>query len=547
MHQAGKRVPAGTRWAVFATGILLVVVALHARGWPGGFLSDDFSHLDWIYQADRAHGLGRWVLQRFWRPLESGNFAWRPIAFASFALDWRLFGIAAAGWHAVSLALHLANVVLVGFLAWKWSPDDAGARAAAAALSAAIFATFPFAGEVTFWLVGRFDLLAALFALLFLATFRSGDAAAGPLRQSLRVAFMIGALLAKESAMPLPFVTLPICAALASRGEGVYVARGRARSVLFAVRELLPAWIAFALYALARWMLFGTPLKVYPASTFPRGIGEWIDRMAPLASVATEQPGQYGDAWALALAAALALIAALVLADAVGRRTRTRLLAVALLASAVIYAIAPASSFPVASWQGDGARSFYLPWLSVALVAGTALAPGRARRALGVGLVVLLLIGQQGSLRQWHEAAGAMRQVQAALPALAARVGADGYALVLLPDQVRVVPFARNAQGGLASRPTQADDHLDRLAGATWRDLPVWHRRFTGGEHADFNPDKSFTIAGFRGVHCWSPAQATLVAIDDGGRIADLHAWENALRADIPRAGCLPGTAGAHR
>ena len=231
MHQTGKRVPAATRWAVFATVILLVVVALHARGWPGGFLSDDFSHLDWIYQADRTHGLGRWVLERFWRPLESGNFAWRPIAFASFALDWRLFGTAAAGWHVESLVLHLANVVLVGFLAWKWSPDDPGVRAAAAALSAAIFAAFPFAGEVTFWLVGRFDLLAAFFALLFLATFRSGDAAAGPLRQSLRVAFLIGALLAKESAMPLPFVALPICAALASRGEGVSVARARTHSV----------------------------------------------------------------------------------------------------------------------------------------------------------------------------------------------------------------------------------------------------------------------------------------------------------------------------
>ena len=546
MHQTGKRRPAGTHWAAFATIVMLVVVALHARGWPGGFLSDDFSHLDWIYQADRAHGLGRWVLERFWRPLESGNFAWRPLAFASFALDWRMFGTAAAGWHAESLVLHLANAALIGGLAWNWSPDEPGARAAAAALSSAIFAAFPFAGEVTFWLVGRFDLLAALFALLFLATFRRGGVAAGLLRQSFRVAFLIGALLAKESAMPLPFVALPICAALASGGEGFSIAHARTRRVAFAVRELLPAWIAFALYALVRLILFGTPLKVYPASTFPRDIGEWVDRMAPLASVATEQPGAYGGAWALALAGALALIAALAVADAVGRRTRTRLLTAALLVSAVVYTIAPASSFPVASLQGDGARSFYLPWLFVALAAGMALAPGRARRALGVGLVVLLLIGQQGSLRQWHEAAATMRQVQAALPALAARVGPEGYALVLLPDQIRVAPFARNAQGGLASRPTQAEDHLDRVAGATWQNLPEWERLFAGGGHHALKPDKSFTMAGFRGVHCWNPATATLVAIDAGGEIADFRAWENAIAANIPRAGCLPGTAGAH-
>ncbi|MBK7742395.1 MAG: hypothetical protein IPI40_01340 [Betaproteobacteria bacterium] len=545
MQRTGRKATAGLRWAVFAMVVVLVVVTLHARGWPGGFLSDDFSHLDWIHRADLEHRLGEWTLQRFWQPLASGNFAWRPLAFASYVLDWRLFGTTAAGWQATNLALHLANVALVGGLAWKWLPQATASRAAAAAISAAVLAAFPFAGEVTFWLVGRFDLLAALFALSFLATFRSGRVGAGPWRQSLRVASLIGALLAKESAMPLPFVALPIAAALAASGADVPATGGALRSVKFAVRELLPAWIAFAGYALARQLLFGTPLKVYPASTFPHSLGELLDRIAPLAAVATRQPGEYGAPWAVALALSLALVTALVVADVVRRRPSSAPLAAALLVAAVAYTIAPASSFPVASWHGDGARSFYLPWLFVALAGGMAFAPGGARRALGALLVALLLFGQQGSLRQWHEAAATMRQVQAAVPGLARHVGPDGYALILLPDQIGVAVFVRNAQGGMVSRPTQADDHLDRVAGATWGDLPTWERRFTGDEPWAPKADRPFAVADYRGVYCWNPATATLVAIDAGGAIADRHAWRDALRGNALRLGCLPGTAGS--
>ena len=55
MQRTGRKATAGLRWAVFAMVVVLVVVTLHARGWPGGFLSDDFSHLDWIHRADLEH------------------------------------------------------------------------------------------------------------------------------------------------------------------------------------------------------------------------------------------------------------------------------------------------------------------------------------------------------------------------------------------------------------------------------------------------------------------------------------------------------------
>ena len=131
------------------------------------------------------------------------------------------------------------------------------------------------------------------------------------------------------------------------------------------------------------------------------------------------------------------------------------------------------------------------------------------------------------------------------MPGLARHVGPDGYALILLPDQIGVAVFVRNAQGGVVSRPTQADDHLDRVAGATWQGLPIWERRLAGSEHWAPKADKPFTMAGFRGVYCWNPATATLVAIDAGGAITDFGAWKDALRGNALRLGCLPGTAGS--
>ena len=70
------------------------------EGSPGAFLGDDFSHLDLISRVDGQSQLWTWVLARFHEPLGNGTFAFRPIAFATFALDWLAYGGNATGWRA---------------------------------------------------------------------------------------------------------------------------------------------------------------------------------------------------------------------------------------------------------------------------------------------------------------------------------------------------------------------------------------------------------------------------------------------------------------
>ena len=85
---------------------------LHLRALGGDFLSDDFVHAAWIASAQANGELGHWLLRRFYLPLDSGNYAYRPVVFASYALDWVAHGGQAAGWHLTNLLVHLLNAVL---------------------------------------------------------------------------------------------------------------------------------------------------------------------------------------------------------------------------------------------------------------------------------------------------------------------------------------------------------------------------------------------------------------------------------------------------
>src|SRR5258708_39182121 len=260
-------------------GVLTVVaiattVVLHLRGLPGAFLSDDFGHLHSIAHLDREHLLAKSVLAHFIEPV-GGNFAYRPIAFLTWAIDWRVFGAWAAGWRMQGLVAHLANAGLVYCIASRWIFGRIRVHAGAM-VPAALFAAFPFAGEVTLWPAARADVLAAFFSLLFLATLDGGPRLAGIVRQTLRVTLLCAALLSKESAMPLVAVALVVDLALRATREG-RPSRSQFVSYLrFAALDLVPAWMAFATYIVWRSVLFSTPLKVYQQSTLPANAGEYL-------------------------------------------------------------------------------------------------------------------------------------------------------------------------------------------------------------------------------------------------------------------------------
>jgi len=177
-----------------ALAVLAVVVYLPVVGF--GFLNYD----DNVYVVDNARvaaGLNadnaRWAMTAF----TAGN--WHPLTLYSHMLDVQLFGMNPAGHHGVSLAVHVANVLL---LYWLFATTTA--RPWPAAFVAALFAVHPLNVQTVAWISERKSLLSTAFwlsALLAHVRYR----AAGRRRAYLLVlAFAALALSAKPMAVTLP-------------------------------------------------------------------------------------------------------------------------------------------------------------------------------------------------------------------------------------------------------------------------------------------------------------------------------------------------------
>jgi hypothetical protein len=520
-------------WALGAA-VIVAVAVLNLRGLPGSWLSDDFSHFNIIAQADREGRLSEWLLGNFVRPLDNGNFAYRPILFLSYALDWRLWGANATGGHLVNLVLHLVNSLLVGCLASRWASRR---TATAGIVSAAVFAAYPFAGEVTFWVAGRSDLLAALFGLLFLLSLTGFGGKRTAYVATLRVVLLLLALLSKESAVPLPLVAtlLLVVRTPEERGGSIRTHPLIARSIA-AVRELFPIWAAFAAYLAWRLWLFGTPLSVYPTSRLPSGLWDYLDRLALLRALGQQHPGlPWPSLWPILF---MLLLAGLVVIWASARPSKgSGAVIVAFVIAAAIYILSPALSLPyAAATDGEGARNYYIAWIFVSTAIGLLALESRLTLAVSLVLTGWMLVGQEGSTRQWQEAARLMRAVTNAVPALAREIGPDRYAALLLPDHVGVALFARNAQGGIVMRPTQQVDYLDRLAGMLDTDIDHWRGLIAGGG-LDGVHGRHLDVGAFAGVFCLGK-DMRVVQIDQGGTLPDQD-WAGSLLKQAAAAGCV--------
>ncbi|MBL8213535.1 MAG: hypothetical protein JNK87_22645 [Bryobacterales bacterium] len=174
--------------------LLLALTALAfatALGVP--FYLDDFSILsDAILTSPDG-----WY--RSWGVLQT-----RPLTWFSFWLNYQLGGENPAGYHAVNLALHLANIYLAATILPAFLP------APAAAIAATLFALHPIQTEPVLYVFARATLLMALFCLLSLRSWNSG-------RPWHAVAWFALALLAKEECVTFPLFLA--CLHLATKRE----------------------------------------------------------------------------------------------------------------------------------------------------------------------------------------------------------------------------------------------------------------------------------------------------------------------------------------
>ena len=516
--------------AAFAA-IVLAALLVQLRGLTGAFLGDDFSHVNAIYRAAARGELWPWTLSLFARPLENASFAYRPLGFVSYALDWSLYGARAGGWRMTSIALLGFNALLAGRLASKWA-DGPHARAASLAAAACAFC-FPFAGEIAYWINGRFDLLAASFSLLYLLTFTPGAPTSARVHV-LRVLALAAALTSKESAFPLPFVATGLVFATALH-DAAGAARVRAATRV-AWREMAPTLVVVLLYAIVREAIFGSTWKVYMRSALPGGLPELVDRILAVPYIVRANVGHLYAVWAVG---SLLLLAWLAFGFA---RTmtvpRVRAVALVLWITVVLYVLTPMLSIDLSSPDGEGARHLYLPWIYVALLVGVLCARGAPALVPGCAFVALMAVAQAHSLALWRGAGDDMRRVVAAVAGFGPTLPRDGFALLLLPDRADSVWFARNAQGAIVMKPNQREDYLDRMAVMAGDDFDAWSAHLTDGSVARFKGVASFDPAHFLGLYCWVPELASIAPLTPPTVWADPAAWRAMARTYAPRVGC---------
>src|SRR5215471_11160406 len=156
------KLPRERRWLVPA-GLCLLVIAVYANGLGGGFAGDSRGLIlaDTRVHDASAENLGLIFTHTYWWPYgESGLY--RPFTTLSYLFNYAILGNgeSADGYHAVNLLLHCANVILVFFLARRFTR-----QLWPSAFLAATWAVHPVLTESVTNIAGRPDLLAGLCVL----------------------------------------------------------------------------------------------------------------------------------------------------------------------------------------------------------------------------------------------------------------------------------------------------------------------------------------------------------------------------------------------
>jgi hypothetical protein len=249
-----------------AIGIAILVVAMaivYGRGLDNHFAYDDY----WLIESNPALHQPESLARFLSTPLFAGTREsddviwanvgieyWRPFVKLALLAQYRAFGTRAAGYHAVSLAVHLVSTCLL----FLWLSRRLAApprveptrlsgvaidprRTLAAVLGAAIFALHPARVETVTWVSGCMDLWMVFWVLVGLVAWdRRGRGAT----IAATLAFVL-AVWSKEAA-----VVVPACLALDAWARGRFDA---------ATRRRLLAPAAGVVVALATWVVLVPP------------------------------------------------------------------------------------------------------------------------------------------------------------------------------------------------------------------------------------------------------------------------------------------------
>ncbi len=355
-----------------------------------GFVLDD---LTIIVANPLVHGVsGAWrAFGTSYFPANLDVSAYRPLTVATYALDWASH--ATAWFHLVNLLWHVAASVLVAALARRWAGDAAGL------VAGLVFAVHPVHVEAVANVVGRNELMAAVFTLLAVyAALEHGSVVWS-------AAAMAAAVLSKENGIVAP--GLIVWAWLV----GVRPAPPRRKVATF-----LASWLVLgAAYLGVRWAVLGgvlrgtgniapvflgqDPLTIrFTAAAALGDVGRLL--VFPLALSADYSPDHRTAVHALAdsrLALAVLVVGLWALLLRLAWRRGRKVEAYGLGWIAIAYAPVANLLFQIQVLVAE--RTLYLPSVGLALAVGAAARELAGRRLAATAALVFVLGGMRTVLR----------------------------------------------------------------------------------------------------------------------------------------------------
>jgi hypothetical protein len=401
-------------WHATACAVLVVltVAAFHRA------LSAGFVHFDDPILVQKNEGIRSLSLHSIWKMFVPAyeteeerrqKAAWLPLRQLSYAVDYRLWGLDAYGYHLTNLVLHVSNVLLAyALLVWLLKGR------ALALLGAAWFAVHPVQVESVTWVSGRRDVLYGLFFFLAVLSYLAYEKGTGRRRWVLYAASVLCCaccLLSKASGMMLPAVLAAYVVVLGRAGRDVR------RRLLLLVPHLALAIGATAVHfvvaqsgGVVKERLAGPRVASTPwaLATYVRFIAAPVGLATPCGRtpLALSEKG-------LMLGSA-ALVAAAVVVAVWGASSRQ--VGVFGLAWWFLLLLPVSNVVPLSIVLAE--RYLYLPLLGACMVAASAVGrlQGRLRwAAAGCGMASVLLLAAlthsrqevwQGTLGFWRQAVG---------------------------------------------------------------------------------------------------------------------------------------------
>lgn len=365
-------------WAFIAA--IGIVVVCFANSIPNDFVLDDYQIVA-VNPAIRTIAPVRLLTSSYWGTNDAGIY--RPLTILTFSFEYPFWKRWAGGYRLVNLFLHAINGFLVFLLARRLFKDPSPAW-----VTSAIYLAHPSHTEAVVALIGRAELLAAMFFLIAWLLFRGGR----PLLCG--VAFLFS-LLSKENAIVFPAVIV----------LDSWISEGNFRSVATRWQRFVPTAVAAGVYlGLRLWVLGGLAME----RTAQYLGGSWTLLQRELTSgraflkyfqlliAPIEVSGDY-DFNSIPLAdmsdvtawlGVLVILSTIAVALAIVKRRP-------ILAFAILFfylTILPVSNWIVPTSVIMAERHLYLPSLGICLIAGlvwTTITKVELRRLLTVGVMAV--------------------------------------------------------------------------------------------------------------------------------------------------------------